>query len=63
MFINMVLIIKAYSCHVSKELSNNMFDITTLRVRLFAWLFLRLKQPQQSTCLVNIKTKFIYDGY
>jgi len=32
------------------------------RVRLFAWLLLRLKQPQQSTCLVNTKTQFISDG-
>jgi len=40
-----------------------MFNITTLRVRLFTWLLLRLKQPQQSTCLVNIKTQFIFYGH
>ena len=28
------------------------------RVRLFAWLLLRLKQPQQILCLVTSKTQF-----
>jgi hypothetical protein len=31
-----------------------------LRGRLFAWLLLRLKQPQQNKCLVTKKTQFIF---
>ena len=34
----------------------------SLRDRLFAWLFLRLKQPQQIWCLVISKTLFNFGG-
>ena len=36
--------------------------MTILRGRLFAWLLLRLKQPQQTWCLVPSKTQFNFGG-
>ena len=38
-------------------------SVARCRSRLFAWLLLRLKQPQQTWYLVMSKTQFNFDGF